>query len=214
MGLIRRKGGGRGRLQELFDVADRELFHVADCESCPVKGSNLLESLEHSMNPELQKYARETDNILDSSLSTLKYSNEVEMDVYQEHFGTRFVVECQEFQLRLQVNLAEDRKPQLLDNPEPFFITLSLYDAREGKKISEDFHFDPNKKRIRSMIPNELLNTTDMLNSVNRATSGEPDLYRVDSKWLAYCDCAIYTVARPHHEHALRKFSRAASTQP
>ena len=43
-------------------------------------------------------------------------SNEVEMDVYQEQFGTRFVVECQEFQLRLQVNLAEDRKPQQLNN--------------------------------------------------------------------------------------------------
>lgn len=76
--------------------------------------------------------------------------------------------------------------------PEPFFITLFLYDTREGKKISEDFHFDPNKERIRSLIPNELLNATDMLNSVNGATSGEPDLYRVDSKWLAYCDCVSY----------------------
>ncbi|KAI0241477.1 Dedicator of cytokinesis protein 9 [Lamellibrachia satsuma] len=189
-----------------------------DYESSPVKGSNLQESLEHSMNPELQKYARETDNILASRRKEARQklfsiypqiqrgllspggSNEAEMDVYQEQFGTRFVVECQEFQLRLQVNLAEDGKPQQLNNPEPFFITLSLYDAREGKKISEDFHFDPNKERIRLMIPNELLNATDMLNSVNGATSGEPDLYGVDSKWLAYCDRAIFTVARPHHE--------------
>ena len=36
------------RLQELFDVADRELFHVADCESCPVKGSNLARTQHKS----------------------------------------------------------------------------------------------------------------------------------------------------------------------
>ena len=92
--------------------------------------------------------------------------------------------------------------------PEPFFITLALYDARAEKKISEDFHFDPNAETIRSMIPNELLNATDMLNSVNGATSGEPDLYGVDPKWLAYCDrvsCCSWDVSneigsfvRPH----------------
>lgn len=43
--------------------------------------------------------------------------------------------------------------------PEPFFITFAMYDAIEGKKISEDFQVDPNEPEIRSMIPEDLLNT-------------------------------------------------------
>ena len=50
------------------------------------------------------------------SICGLSLQRGLEMDVYQEQFGTRFVVGCQEFQLRLQVNLAEDRKPQQLNN--------------------------------------------------------------------------------------------------
>ena len=36
--------------------------------------------------------------------------------MYEEQFGTRFIVECCEFQLRLQANLAEEGKPRLLNN--------------------------------------------------------------------------------------------------
>ena len=70
--------------------------------------------------------------------------------------------------------------------PEPFFITLALYDAREGRKISADFHFDPNSALLRSMIPNDLRGAADMLNSVQDASSGEPRLCGVDPKWLTY----------------------------
>lgn len=70
--------------------------------------------------------------------------------------------------------------------PEPIFITLALYDAKEGKKLSEDFHFDPNTEEIRDMIPKEVRQATDMLNSVDGATSKQPDLYGLDESWLAY----------------------------
>ena len=73
----------------------------------------------------------------------------------------------------------------LFFQPEPFFITLALYDAREGKKISEDFHFDPNGEKVRAMIPSELVTATD---SVNGDGGKEPHLFGVDSQWLAYCD--------------------------
>ena len=35
------------------------------------------------------------------------------MDVYREQFGTRFIVECSEFQMRLQVNVSEDGHSKL-----------------------------------------------------------------------------------------------------
>lgn len=39
-----------------------------------------------------------------------------ESDLYKEQFGMRFVVQCNEFRLRLQANLAEDGQPEQLDN--------------------------------------------------------------------------------------------------
>ena len=41
--------------------------------------------------------------------------------------------------------------------PEPFFISFALYDARYGCKISEDFHFDPNSDDIRGLLPSKWL---------------------------------------------------------
>ena len=73
--------------------------------------------------------------------------------------------------------------------PEPFFISLCLYDARAKEKISEDFHYDPNSEVIRSMIPKDILYALDMLND-NTNTIGnkslEPDLNGIDPKWIAY----------------------------
>jgi len=40
-----------------------------------------------------------------------------------------------------------------LFQPEPFFLTLALYDAKEERKISEDFHVDLNSPEIRAMLP-------------------------------------------------------------
>lgn len=42
--------------------------------------------------------------------------------------------------------------------PEPFFVTFAIYDAKEGKKISEDFHVDPNEPEIKVMIPADIMN--------------------------------------------------------
>lgn len=71
--------------------------------------------------------------------------------------------------------------------PEPFFISVALYDAREGQKISEDFCFDPNSDEIRSMIPKDLLGVNDMMNSVGAGGNRtEPTLKGLDPDWLAF----------------------------
>lgn len=36
---------------------------------------------------------------------------------------------------------------------EPYFTTLALFDARDGKKLTEDFHVDINHNAILGMIP-------------------------------------------------------------
>ena len=36
---------------------------------------------------------------------------------------------------------------------EPFFLTLALFDAQQGVKLSEDFHVDVNSDPLREMLP-------------------------------------------------------------
>lgn len=109
---------------------------------------------------------------------------------------------CEDFKLRLQANIAEDGQPEkqanvgftqqthspvsLLSQPEPFFITLALYDAREGKKISEDFSYDPNTDEIRAMIPKDLTAVHDLMSRVPGAWTPNPPLKDVNKDWVAF----------------------------
>ncbi len=50
----------------------------------------------------------------------------------------RILVQCNKLELSLQV--------------EPIFASMALFDAREKKKVSENFYFDLNPEPIRRML--------------------------------------------------------------
>lgn len=56
----------------------------------------------------------------------------------REHSGHRILVKCLQLKLELDV--------------EPIFLTLALYDAKEKKKISENFYTDLNSEEIKHML--------------------------------------------------------------
>ena len=56
----------------------------------------------------------------------------------KENLSHRILVQCNKLELALQV--------------EPIFATMALYDAKEKKKISENFHFDLNSDQIKRML--------------------------------------------------------------
>jgi len=72
--------------------------------------------------------------------------------------------------------------------PEPFFLTFALYNAKEGKKISEDFHFNANSSEIRRMLPSDVVHSTTGGAGNSRPTANGvpagPRSTAVDVKWL------------------------------
>lgn len=59
-------------------------------------------------------------------------------EIPYEHIGHRFVVKCLQLKLELEV--------------EPIFASMAIYDAKERKKISENFYFDMNSENIKRML--------------------------------------------------------------
>lgn len=55
-----------------------------------------------------------------------------------EHIGHRIFVKCLQLKLELEV--------------EPIFASMAIYDAKERKKISENFYFDMNSETIKRML--------------------------------------------------------------
>ncbi|XP_035004387.1 dedicator of cytokinesis protein 11 isoform X1 [Hippoglossus stenolepis] len=130
------------------------------------KGESLLESLGRSLQPELMKYARETDQLnklnrnegrqklfsLDPETQRLDFSG-IEPDVkpFEERFGRRIVVSCHDLTFSLQGCVSE-KGDSVLTNVEPFFISLALFDVSKSCKISADFHIDLNPPCVREML--------------------------------------------------------------
>ncbi|TMS06920.1 Dedicator of cytokinesis protein 9 [Larimichthys crocea] len=99
---------------------------------------------------------------LDPDTQKLDFSG-IEPDVkqFEEKFGKRVLVNCNDLSFNLQSCVAENEEGPTT-NVEPFYITLSLFDIQNGRKISSDFHVDLNHPSVRSMVPNN--NTTQYIN--------------------------------------------------
>ncbi|RXN18411.1 dedicator of cytokinesis 8 isoform X1 [Labeo rohita] len=59
-------------------------------------------------------------------------------DCPKEHFGQRILVRCQTIKFEIEI--------------EPLFATMALYDLKEKKKISENFHFDLNSDQMKGFL--------------------------------------------------------------
>ncbi|XP_051569546.1 dedicator of cytokinesis protein 7-like isoform X3 [Myxocyprinus asiaticus] len=59
-------------------------------------------------------------------------------EVPKEHTGQRIMVKCLSLKFEIEI--------------EPIFGSLALYDVKEKKKISEDFHFDLNSDQMKSLL--------------------------------------------------------------
>ena len=128
---------------------------------------SLRESLKSSRHPELLEFAKETEVLnakrrkdgrkklfslvhdLDNNGTCVNYDDaRIDADVFEQHFGLRLVLEVEELKFRLLRTLHDGSEV----NIEPFFLSISLFDAKQGAKISEDFHCDLNDPSTVDML--------------------------------------------------------------
>lgn len=150
------------------------------------------------MNPQLIRYSRETD----TSIALSRRENrrrlfciyphiphaksptgsppDSSVDPYREQFGQRLLVKCESLKFRLQAPI--DEKDSLCQ-VEPYQTTLALFDVRNGRKLTENFHFDINHEIVRD-IPKEL--SPDGIMTEKDDVAVPEELKNLPKEWLMH----------------------------
>lgn len=174
------------------------------------------------MNPQLMKYGRETDISIAQarrehrrklfncySLLLRPLTNTEIIEQYREQFGQRVLIKCDSLKFRLQTPL-ENCEKETYVQAEPYFTSLALYDAKNGRKLTENFYFDLNSEHVRDMMtPNtaSVTNGTTETNGINGVDKeSDPVQYQALPKefdalpadWLSRSKQAILSITTPH----------------
>uniref|UniRef100_A0A8C2U523 Dedicator of cytokinesis 9 n=1 Tax=Coturnix japonica TaxID=93934 RepID=A0A8C2U523_COTJA len=125
-------------------------------------------------------------------LKKLDFSGiEPEVKPFEEKFGKKILVKCNDLSFNLQSCVAENEEGPTT-NVEPFFVTLSLFDIKINRKISADFHVDLNHSSVRHMISSA---PQQMMNGSGDGSHRIQDAYET---MLQYPKQGIFSVTCPH----------------
>uniref|UniRef100_A0A8C8SQQ6 Dedicator of cytokinesis 9 n=1 Tax=Pelusios castaneus TaxID=367368 RepID=A0A8C8SQQ6_9SAUR len=191
-------------LQLNFEAAMQEKrngeSHEDDEQS---KMESSLSSLD-SYLPEIAKSTRDAEIklksegrvklfVLDPDAQKLDFSGiEPEVKPFEEKFGKKILVKCNDLSFNLQSCVAENEEGPTT-NVEPFFVTLSLFDIKNNRKISADFHVDLNHVSVRHMIPST---TQQSMSASGDYLHKVQDL--IHESMLQYPKQVIFSVTCPH----------------
>ncbi|CAL8322032.1 unnamed protein product [Merluccius merluccius] len=133
---------------------------------------------------------------LDPDTQKLDFSG-IEPDIkqFEEKFGKRILVNCNDLSFNLQSCVAENEEGPTT-NVEPFYVTLSLFDIQNSRKISSDFHVDLNHPSVRGMLPSSgsqyINGGGDTLHGGQRLVHGVPEAA------MQYPRQGVFSVTCPH----------------
>ncbi|XP_043547245.1 dedicator of cytokinesis protein 9 isoform X4 [Chiloscyllium plagiosum] len=197
-------------LQSTFEAAmqekrNGESLEISDDEISGMGRSEHVTSLE-SLHCEMTKSTRDIETkknegrlklfVLDADTQKLDFSN-IEPDVrpFEEKFGKRFLVKCNDLSFNLQSCVAENEEGPTT-NVEPFFVTLALFDIKNSRKISADFHVDLNHVSVRHMFSN----STSIMNGGDTLTTSQKYINGIPESLLQYPKQGIFSVTCPHQD--------------
>uniref|UniRef100_A0A8C3H446 Dedicator of cytokinesis 9 n=1 Tax=Corvus moneduloides TaxID=1196302 RepID=A0A8C3H446_CORMO len=129
---------------------------------------------------------------LDPDAQKLDFSSiEPEVKPFEEKFGKKILVRCNDLSFNLQSCIAENEEGPTT-NVEPFFVTLSLFDIKNNRKISADFHVDLNHASVRHMLSSA---SQQMMNGSGDSLHRIQDIHETV---LQYPKQGIFSVTCPH----------------
>lgn len=182
-----------------------------------------LKGLDQSMNPQLMKYGLETDlsiaqarrenrrKLFECCSQPPKLNFKETIEAYRERFGQRILIKCDNLKFRLQTPLEGGDATELFQ-AEPYFTSVALYDAKVGRKLTENFYFDINDDIVRDMMKsNECVSSNGATLKKSCSTNGvnghstdscvQPIAKEFDAlpkNWLTRPKQAIFSVTAPH----------------
>ncbi|CAB1346937.1 unnamed protein product, partial [Coregonus sp. 'balchen'] len=130
------------------DIHDDDELGKADSSLGSMDSFQSARDIESKMRNE----ARLKLFTLDPDTQKLDFSG-IEPDIkqYEEKFGKRILVNCNDLAFNLQSCVADNEEGPTT-NVEPFYVTLSLLDIQNSRKISSDFHVDLNHPSVRQLV--------------------------------------------------------------
>lgn len=117
-------------------------------------------------------------------------ASEPSSEPYREHFGQRILIRCESIKFKLQA-VSEDEQEGLCQ-VEPYFTSLALFDARQNRKLTENFYFDVNHYKALAMLPTE----ENIGMNVKKCLSSE--IAKLPDEWIIYPKRALFSVSNPH----------------
>ncbi|XP_039612130.1 dedicator of cytokinesis protein 10 isoform X5 [Polypterus senegalus] len=128
--------------------------------------------------------------------------NESTTKPFEEKVGKRILLCCKSLQMTLQGCVTDDETGPVT-NIEPFFITITLFDIREGRKVSADFHVDMNHELVRKMITGSASVMENGVSPPSEKIPGDCQLCGIPEEWLHFPKQAIFSVSNPHSDIVL-----------
>ncbi|CAH8429902.1 unnamed protein product [Schistosoma margrebowiei] len=133
---------------------ETELFVIRQRQKDRIKLITLFPEVRINQHKIKMNYSsHENNNVIVSNLKDSPFSPFPERTI--ELCNRRYLATCLCLHSKIQANLeiSGNSSSSHLENPEPYFVTIFLVDVNDGRRVSEDFYWNPNTSIIDSMLP-------------------------------------------------------------